>query len=306
MAAIFADYHLHSSFSADSDAPAEEQVRAAIKAGLTAACFTEHVDLDSPFLNAPDDDRLAFYIDEEKYLQAASALKEKYKDRIRLSFGVEMGLNHTMTAEVISYLQEHPQFDYVIGSTHSSRGMDPYYDSFFEPSSGSSHLNANERCDFDPYRIYFEDALKNLESLFQYKKEHGISERLIDSYAHLDYVLRCGPARADGSSPERTSAFYYEKYKDIIDEILLLLIREEVCLEVNTSPLKKGFPETNPGKAVLLRYKELGGELITIGSDAHAPEGIAFGFDQARNLLLACGFKYYAVFAGRVREMHHL
>lgn len=327
MAAISADYHVHSSFSADCDSPMEAQIEAAIAAGLSSICFTEHVDLDSPYLNAPPDDRIDFRLDEVSYFDRAKILKTVYQDRIHLHFGVEIGLNSSMTDRILAYLRAHPDFDFVIGSTHSSRGMDPYYDSFFA-APGVPAGPGNAVRDFDPFRIYFEDALQNLISLYdRCDAPHSqvslsdcsdVSQNQvslpdckngvppIDSYAHLDYVLRYGPLCADGSTPERTPGFYYSKYRDIIDEMLLILIREGICLELNTSRLRRGFPEANPGKAILLRYKELGGDMITIGSDAHSPDGIACCFDKARELLLSCGFRYYATFSGRQRDMHLL
>ena len=127
-----------------------------------------------------------------------------------------------------------------------------------------------------------------------------------DSYGHLDYILRCGPSSADGSSPERSSSYLYEKYADVIDPILCELILREKALELNTSPLKKGFPETNPGKAILKKYHDFGGRLVTVGSDAHTPEGVGFAFDRAAALLKECGFTEYATFEKRQPVMHTL
>ncbi len=98
----------------------------------------------------------------------------------------------------------------------------------------------------------------------------------------------------------------YDKYKDIIDKILSYLINREKALELNTAGLRKGMREMNPCRKVISRYRELGGELITIGSDAHSPEEVAADFDKAESLLLDCGFEYYTVYNGRIAIMKKL
>ena len=307
---IRSDYHIHTSFSADSSAPMDAQIQAAIDAGLESICFTEHVDLDSPFRNVPEDDPESdFRIDYEQYLQTYLEKKAEYGGRIRLLFGVELGLNTAYEQELLDYVSSHPDFDFIIGSTHSARnGMDPYYADFFEPDSVSAaeqyasrsaeHICTDSSDGFDPYRCYFEAALDNVRTFCR--------QNLFDTYGHLDYILRCGPLCADGSCPERTSTFFYEKYSDLIDPLLQELIQRSKALEVNTSSLKKGFPETNPGKAVLCRYYELGGRLITVGSDAHVPGAVAYGFDRAAALLKECGFDRYVTYEQRRPQWHKL
>lgn len=295
---ILSDYHLHTSFSADSCSAMEDQIRAAIAAGLESICFTEHVDLDSPFRNTPlGDPEGDFHIDYPSYRETYLRMKDRFAGRIRLFFGLELGLRASLKEELAAYLREHPDFDFIIGSTHSARGgMDPYYNSFFQMESAADGSSVQEpREDFDPYRDYFEQALSNVRTFSDF-----------DSYGHLDYIFRCGPRSADGSCRQRTSSFLYEQYRDSIDAILRELILRGKALEINTSPLKKGFPETNPGKAVLQRYYELGGRLITVGSDAHVPEAVGFGFDAAAHLLKDCGFTQYVTFEKRHPVPHAL
>ena len=312
---IRSDYHMHTSASADSKTPMEDQIRAALAAGLEAVCFTEHVDPDSPFLNAPaGDEESDFRIDYRAYRETFLLNKIRYAGRIRLFFGLELGLNTEYAAGIDQYLAEHTEFDFIIGSTHSSRGMDPYYASFFDG------------VDVDTaYRTYYADALNNVRTFHDF-----------DSYGHLDYILRYGPAPADGmwihredgtpaaraeireagkkgrlDDPEsplirRDSTYYYEKYADLIDPILCELILNGIALEVNTSALRKGFPEPNPGRAIIRKYHDFGGQLVTVGADAHDPGGIAFGFDTAAALLKECGFTQYATFEARRPVLHDL
>ena len=93
---------------------------------------------------------------------------------------------------------------------------------------------------------------------------------------------------------------------DIIDEILKLLIARGKALECNTAGYKYGLGHLHPHEEILRRYRELGGEIITVGADAHSPDKIAFAFDNAAAVLKDCGFRYYTIFKGRKPEFIRL
>ena len=132
----------------------------------------------------------------------------------------------------------------------------------------------------EAYLEYFESILDNL-AVFD----------CFDVYGHLDYIVRYGP---------NTNKFYsYEKYKDILDKILRTIIQKGKGIEINTGGFKYGLGHPNPTEEILTRYRELGGEIITIGADAHTPEHIAFDFHKIPQLLTDCGFRYYTVFKER-------
>ena len=115
-----------------------------------------------------------------------------------------------------------------------------------------------------------------------------------DVYGHLDYVVRYGAAK--------DADYSYDKYKDILDKILTTLLEKEKGIELNTGGIKSGMKDFHPCMDVLKRYRELGGEIITVGSDAHEPSHIADSFDRAYDVLKECGFKYYTVFEKRLPE----
>ena len=96
-----------------------------------------------------------------------------------------------------------------------------------------------------------------------------------------------------------TVAVTAEKSKEILDEILKRLVSKNIGLEVNTGGYHYGLGQPNPCACVIRRYKELGGEIITIGADAHSPEKIGYDFPKAASLLKECGFDYYTVFQDR-------
>ena len=119
-----------------------------------------------------------------------------------------------------------------------------------------------------------------------------------DVYGHLDYVVRYGPKKDAG--------YTYELYQDIIDKILEKLISSGKGIEINTGGLSRGIKETNPCTDIVRRFKLMGGEIITIGSDAHTPDKIAAHFKIAESVLTECGFGYYCTFEGREPTYHRI
>lgn len=259
---INSDFHLHTRFSEDSEAPMESMVHAAIALGLKTICFTEHLDLDYPKQHG------TFSVDLEAYHAELSRLQSLYKNQIEILFGIEMGMQPHLPQRYVKIAENYP-FDFIIASQHLLDGMDPYYPEFWE--------NHSER---SGYEAYFTQLLSNLESM-----------RTYDTLGHLDYIVRYGP--------NQNKYYSYETYADYIDPILEYLISRDKCLEVNTAGLKYGLNHTNPEEQVLKRYRELGGTKITIGSDSHRPEHIAYDFGKAADILQELGFTSYTIFRKR-------
>ncbi len=270
---ITADCHLHSLHSGDSDAPMEEMILSGIRQGLDTMCFTEHHDIDFP--DSDDGPGKAFLLNTDSYLYDLAGLKEKYEGKINILFGVELGLQAEVFRPASVYAGSFP-FDFVIGSSHICHGKDPYYPSFYEG-----------RTEEEAYREYFESVLENVRKF-----------SCFDVYGHLDYVVRYGP--------NRDSEYSYEKYSDILDKILKELIEREKGLEINTGGIKSGMLGPHPCAGILKRYRELGGEIVTAGSDAHSPDEVAAHFKTAADLLTECGFRYYTVFEKRTPSFRKL
>ena len=98
------------------------------------------------------------------------------------------------------------------------------------------------------------------------------------------------------SGREKDRNYSYDKYKDILDEILSVLLKKEKGLELNTGSLRSGTKDVSPCRELLARYHELGGSLITVGSDAHKASDVASDFSLASEILTDCGFKYYCIY----------
>lgn len=260
------DYHIHTRYSSDSSEEPENVVLAALKAGLSQICFTDHMDLDYPATKEYENP--AFRFDIPAYYKELSLLRERYKDRLTVKIGMELGLAPYLK-ERNKALTRMADFDFIIGSTHLIDGQDPYYPSFWE---GLHPDKVVEK--------YFLATLDNIKSFADF-----------DVYGHLDYITRY--------VPDKNYAFSYRKHAGILDSVLKLLIEGGHGIELNTSPLYKGLSAPNPGRDILVRYRELGGEIITLGSDAHKAENTAACFPAARDILTDCGFKYYAVYEKR-------
>ncbi|MGN0396516.1 MAG: histidinol-phosphatase HisJ family protein [Candidatus Fimimorpha sp.] len=258
---IIADCHTHTAFSSDSDTKPEKQVQSALAKGLSYICFTDHEDMD---YCSPNE----FQLDLPSYTAYMEQLRASYTNQISIGIGVEIGLQPHLTDKLPLFAAAYP-FDFIIGSSHMVQHMDPYYSQFWEGRSEKQSIFS-----------YYEDTLKNIERF-----------DCFDVYGHIDYIIRY--------RPDKTKPYHYIDYADILDEILKTLIQKGKGIECNTAGFKYGLSEPNPERALLTRYRELGGEIITIGSDAHKPEHIAYDFAKIPDLLSECGFRYYTVFQQR-------
>ena len=266
------DVHMHCRFSGDSDADPEEMIRSAMEKGLNGICFTDHNDYDYP--QVPDEVS-EFLIEPADYIPYIYGLREKYAPLLSIRCGIEIGLQPHVVQKN-RQLSSAP-FDFIIGSVHVVNGADPYYpDTYFGIMEEKQAI-----------RNYFEENLHNI--------------RLFDDFdvlGHLGYVVRYAPHRDDG--------YHAADYADVIDEILKYLIENGKGLECNSSGLRQGLRDPIPCPDILKRYLQLGGEIITTGSDAHNPFDIGADFAAVRELLLSCGFRYYAVYTERKPEFFPL
>ncbi len=255
------DNHVHSTISHDGKSSIMDYVRIAPKLGVDEITFTEHYD-DYTGLETN-----LSTLDVESYYKTVQAIQNETD--FPINFGIEIGLQPHITESVKALVQKYP-FDYIIGSSHITCKLDMAYDkAFFE---GYTRREA--------YMRYFSEALENIRLYDEF-----------DSYGHLDYVVRYG-----GYAEKSID---YDEFAEILDEILLALIKKDKGLEVNTSGLRNGIGKTHPNDTILRRYHELGGKIITLGSDAHRAEDLAGNFHEAASLLKEIGFREVAFYRNR-------
>ncbi len=272
--AILFDQHLHSTFSGDAIDSMESMVKSAIDKGLKGITFTEHQDLEFPYAENNIKEGM-FDLNTDAYLYELLTLRSKYEDQIQINFGVEVGLQLEAVRPNAIYAKSH-EFDMIIASLHVIDKIDPYYPAYYE---GKSEEEA--------YGLYFSRLYENLLRFENF-----------DVLGHLDYIVRYGT--------NKDNNYKYETYKEGIDKILEFAISHEKAIEINTAGLRKGTKDLHPNIDILKAYKAMGGELVTIGSDAHNAGDIAADFNRAEEALKECGFKYYCTYMGRVAEYRKL
>lgn len=261
---MICDFHMHTEFSGDCDVPVRVQLERAIALGMEEICLTDHHDYDSDFCDTD------FNLDIPAYLSAIQQIREEYRDRIRVNIGIELGLQPHLKQYLDNLVGRYGgSLDFIIGSSHFADGMDPFEENFWAG-----------RTEAEAFRRFFTVSLENAAAMDCY-----------DVFGHLDYVVRY--------APHQNEQYSYSCFRDLIDEILRQVIGHGKGLECNTGGLKYGLGHPNPTEEVLVRYRELGGEILTVGSDAHKPEHLGYEFERCRELLKSCGFKYYTVFHGR-------
>lgn len=254
------DYHTHSSFSDDSPTSMNEMIEAAINLGFKEIAITDHYDPDYP------DKEYPFEIDFLGYHKALNEAKEAYQGRIKVIKGIEIGIQHGKTLEKCIEAANSFDYDFIIGSFHCAEGMDLNSRAFFENRSVE-----------DSYTAFYSYMLDCLKLYKEY-----------DVLGHINVI-----DRYTGRIPSASV------YMDIVDEILKTIIYDGKGIEINTSSYRFGLEDTTPSKAILQRYLELGGEIVTLGSDAHIPRSFGFCIDRGLEMIKSAGIKFLATFDQR-------
>ncbi len=258
------DSHVHSSFSGDSDMPAETACETAIKLGLSGIAFTDHLDIDFP------DFDVKFLIDFEQYSSVMDEIKSRFESGLKVLKGIEVGIQPHVIEESDETVKKY-DFDFVIASIHIIDKLDPYCGKYFE----------NKTSKHQAFMRYLEEVLLSVTKFDNF-----------DVVGHIGYIRRyC-------SYDDRT--LRYTDYSDIVDTILKTAISKGKGIEINTSGFRGDLNSPIPDFDIITRYKELGGEILTIGSDAHTPEHIALNFPYVKDMLKEIGFKYLTHFEKRV------
>ena len=223
------DYHMHSKVSFDGKDPAPALVEAAVKAGLKEICFTDHIDY---FANTDHQD---WVFDTQVYRRTYEGLSHP---ALKIRRGMEFGLKPYNAPQLREDLKRYP-FDFVLGSVHFVDEVDVYFPEFW---AGKTIFQAE--------RQYLEETLACVQAHEDF-----------DVLAHLTYISKARPHPAPRPVP-------YEEHRAVIEEILKELVRKEKGLEMNTSGVDRcgGFL---PTEDIFLRFRQLGGRIVTVGSDAH-------------------------------------
>ncbi len=257
------DYHLHSNFSCDCKTTMGEQCLSAIEKGLPEIGFTDHFDLH------PGDECRGFFRLKE-WAAELELVRKEFEGRLTVRAGIELGEPHIYQAETQALLQSYP-FDYALGSLHWVDHEVVFDRNYF-------HRPADEA-----FRLFFEE-------LERMTRSGGF-----DILSHFDVVVRVGQPIYGEYDPRR--------YEDVIRAVLRNCIGHGITLDINTKGLRDRCRLLTPGVEILRWYAELGGERVTLGSDAHRPEHLGANFDAALEAMRAAGLKYVTMFERREAKL---
>ncbi len=281
---MFADYHVHTEYSDDSLYPMEEVVKDAIRLGLDEICFTDHVDYgikpdwDGPEpivwrrggSGEPDKIPLA-NVDYPRYEAELRKLQEKYRGQITLRMGLEFGMQ-VHTIPLYEKLFARYPFDFILLSVHQVEDKE-FWNQDFQRGRTREEFN----------RRYYEELL----ALVRRYRHYSV-------LAHPDLI-----ARYDSAGP-----WPFEKLRPILTEILKTVIADGKGIEVNTSCHRYGLKDLTPSRDILRLYRELGGTVLTIGSDSHKKEHLGAFIRETMDELKEMGFEQFCTFEGMKPVFH--
>ena len=244
---IKADLHCHTYYSFDSKTEPELLVQSAIDKGLDLIAITDHADVDYEDCGMCFDHRA----DERK--EVILGLKHKYKDKIKIIFGIELGQPNNKR-DIADKLIADNGYEYVLGSIHNLRYVPDFALLDFKKINEYPEMVDNL------YNRYLDDLI-------------GLADvPYIDVVTHVTYMIRY--VQAAGGDLDLSA--YYPKYEQLFKAI----IKNGKALEINTSNLRRGFGTTMPSEDLIKLYTECGGRLITVGSDAHRPHEIGANIEE--------------------------
>lgn len=273
---MFADYHVHTEFSDDSQYPMENVAADAIAMGMEEICFTDHVDYG--IKRDWDDPRGILYrrggpgepermplanVDYERYAMEIRRLQDIYKDRIALKFGMEFGMQISTVPQYRKLFSRFP-FDFVILSVHEVDNRELWTQDY---QRGKTQQAYNEG--------YYEQILRLVSVYHDYSV-----------LGHLDLVSRY----------DKAGRYPIQKLLPVLSEILKIVIRDGKGIEVNTSCYRYGLNDLTPSIGILKLYRQLGGQIITVGSDSHKKEHLGAYIPEARRMLKELGFQWFCTY----------
>lgn len=276
---MFVDYHVHTAFSDDSIYPMEQVVQDAISKKIDEICFTEHVDYGIKV--DWDSGKEIVYRNGEPcancnyplYMKTIKQMKERYGNKITIKTGLEFGMQmHTI--KLYEKLFSQYDLDFVLLSIHQVNDLEFWNQDY---QRGKTQKEYNEG--------YYDEMLRLVKSYKNYSV-----------LAHMDLITRY----------DNDGVYSFEKIKNKITEILKIVISDGKGIELNTSSKRYGLSDSTPCRDILTLYYNLGGNIITIGSDSHKPEQLGAYIQEGKELLRSIGFTQYCTFEKMKPIFHSL
>ncbi|MGE5474512.1 MAG: histidinol-phosphatase HisJ family protein [Ignavibacteriales bacterium] len=255
------DYHIHSTFSGDSIMSFEQVVNKALEIGLKEIVFTDHLDIYWPDKNITYEQ-----MQPEIYQKRIEEAQNRYCNQISIKKGIEVGIQPHSIVESNNFLEK-SAFDFIILSVHCIDGIDISKKDFFQEKSSLQACNR-----------YYQEVLFAVDRFDKFSV-----------LGHLDLIRRY-------VSDPLYSNPNYSDFCEIIDEILKILIKKNKGIEINTSGFRYRLNSFMPEFELIKRFRELGGKIITVGSDAHSIEYVGYKINEAIELAKTAGFEHITLF----------
>ncbi|MCF0105150.1 MAG: histidinol-phosphatase HisJ family protein [Holdemanella sp.] len=272
-----ADYHVHSYHSDDSTTPIEEIVLKAKEIGLNEFALTDHVDYGIKKDYGESDYTYLFgeprvNVDYPVYFKELDDLQKKYPE-ISIKKGLEFGIQYHTIDKYNKLFNSYP-FDFIILSIHQVDDLEFWTQEYQKDKTQQEYIEG-----------YYNEMYKVVSNYTNYSV-----------LGHMDLIVRY----------DKQGKYPFEKVKPIIEKILRKVIQDGKGIEINTSSRQYGLDDLTPSRAILKLYKELGGTILTIGSDSHKTETLGTDLDYTKKELLKLGFETYCTFDCMKPIFHNL
>ncbi len=257
------DYHVHTEFSVDCNAPMQASCEAAVAAGVIEIAFTDHVD------HQPEDPGYGYYrIDD--YFASLDAARAQFEGKLTILAGVEIDYHTDTAGAVEAFVRQYGnRYDFVIGSVHYGAGGALIYPAYFEENAVDA-----------VFEEYFLEVMAAARTGW------------FDTIGHLDIPKRYLPASLRNYDPVR--------YRELLQPVFETLIDSGVAFEINTSGIRQAPKTSLPGPAIVRWYANAGGVNITTGTDSHGPRTVGAGLPETLSMLQLCGIPTVLSYRSRV------
>lgn len=276
---MFADYHVHTEYSDDSVYPMESVVKDAIDIGLDEICVTDHVDYGVK-VDWDSGEEIRYRhgaplanVDYPRYAAEVRRMRELYSGWITIKMGMEFGVQTHTIPQFEALFRRYP-FDFIILSIHQVEDKEFWTQDF---QRGRTQREYNER--------YYEEMLNVVKAYKNYSV-----------LGHVDLIKRY----------DKAGLYPFEEVRPMIAEILKTVIADGKGIELNTSSHRYGLMDSMPSAELLRLYKDLGGSIVTIGTDSHALEHLGTYIKEAESQLKELGFRQFCTYEKMEPIFHHL
>lgn len=276
---MLVDYHVHTDFSDDSEYLMEDVVKDAIRKNIQELCFTDHVDYGVKGDWGSKEPLRTYHgkpfinVNYPEFFKEFNRLKDLYQSQITLKVGLEFGIQTHTIPQYNQLFSDYP-LDFVILSIHQVDNQE-FWTQDFQRDRLQDEYNE---------RYYLE-----LLNVVKHFKNYSV-------LGHLDLIRRY----------DEMGIYPFEKVEPIIREILKVVIADGKGIEVNTSSYRYGLDDLMPSTAILKLYLELGGTILTIGSDSHKEEHLGAYIETVKEKVKELGYTQYCTYTQMIPEFHPL